>query len=98
MISGDTTPSERLIAAGRGADLPVHEVFPHRDMTPLPGRRGPTTVAGVACCHTLSGEVGGIAGAMGVMGAWAPVHFVPPEFDRGALRGSGLHRRGSDVD
>lgn len=84
VISCDTRRSEALIAAGRGADLLVHEVFLRRDMLPVPGRRGPQTVAAVASYHTLSSEVGGIADAMRG-GALALTHFVPPEFDRSAL-------------
>ncbi|HUF88187.1 MAG TPA: MBL fold metallo-hydrolase [Thermohalobaculum sp.] len=84
VISGDTSPCEALIAAGRGADLLVHEVFMHRDMLPVPGRRAPETIAAVASYHTLSGEVGGVARAMGAR-ALALTHFVPPDFDRDAL-------------
>lgn len=84
VFSGDTTPSDALIAAGQGADLLVHEVFIHRDMSPVPGRREPETIAAVASYHTLSDEVGGVARAMGAR-ALAVTHFVPPDFDRGAL-------------
>lgn len=84
VVSGDTTRSGALIAAGRGADLLVHEVFIHRDMLPVPGRRDPETVAAVASYHTLSSEVGGVARAMEAK-ALALTHFVPPDFDRGAL-------------
>lgn len=84
VVSGDTTVSEPLIAAGRGADLLVHEVFIHRENPPIPGRRTPETVAAVASYHTLSTQVGGVARAMGAK-ALALTHFVPPEFDRAAL-------------
>lgn len=84
VISGDTRRSEALIAAGRGADLLVHEVFLHRDMLPVPGRRAAETIAAVASYHTLSSEVGGIADAMRAK-VLALTHFVPPDFDRSAL-------------
>ncbi len=84
VISGDTRPSPALIAAGKGADLLVHEVFVHRDMLPVPGKRGPGTIEAVASYHTLSGEVGGVARDMGAR-MLALTHFVPPDFDRGAL-------------
>ncbi len=84
VLSGDTRVSEALIASGRGADLLVHEVFLHREMPPVPGRRSAATVAAVASYHTLSGEVGGVAARMGAR-ALALTHFVPPEFDRAAL-------------
>jgi ribonuclease Z len=84
VISGDTTVSQPLIEAGRGADLLVHEVFIHREMPPAPGRRSPETVAGVASYHTLSTVVGSVAREMGAS-ALALTHFVPPDFDRAAL-------------
>lgn len=84
VISGDTTVSQPLIEAGRGADLLIHEVFIHREMPPVPGRRSAETVAAVASYHTLSTEVGGVARDMGA-GALALTHFVPPDFDRAAL-------------
>ncbi|HSF96461.1 MAG TPA: MBL fold metallo-hydrolase, partial [Thermohalobaculum sp.] len=65
VISGDTAVSEALIAAGRGADLLVHEVFIHRELPPIPGRRDPETVEAVASYHTLASEVGGVARRMG---------------------------------
>ncbi len=84
VVSGDTAVSEALITAGQGADLLVHEVFLHREMPAIPGRRAPETVAAVASYHTLSTEVGGVARAMGAR-ALALTHFVPPAFDRAAL-------------
>jgi len=84
VLSGDTTVCEALVVAGRGADLLVHEVFLHREMPPVPGRRSAETVAAVASYHTLSAEVGGVAARMGAK-ALALTHFVPPEFDRAAL-------------
>lgn len=83
-LSGDTGVSEALIAAGRGADLLVHEVYLHAEMPLVAGRRSAATVAATASYHTLSGEVGGIARRMGA-GALALNHFVPPDFDRAAL-------------
>jgi len=84
VLSGDTTVCEALVEAGQGADLLVHEVFLHREMPPVPGRRSAETVAAVASYHTLSGEVGGVAARMGAK-ALALTHFVPPEFDGAAL-------------
>ena len=84
VVSGDTTVSEPLIAAGKGADLLVHEVFLHHEMPVIPGRRTAETVAAVAAYHTLSSEVGGVARRMGAK-ALALTHFVPPEFDRAAV-------------
>ncbi|MEO1329729.1 MAG: MBL fold metallo-hydrolase [Pseudomonadota bacterium] len=84
VLSGDTRACAALIEAGRGADLLVHEVFLHREMTPLPGVRDADTIAAVASYHTLSSEVGQVARDMGAA-ALALTHFVPPAFDRGAL-------------
>lgn len=53
-------------------------------MLPVPGRRAPETIEAVASYHTLSSEVGGVARAMEDR-ALARLHFVPPDFDRGAL-------------
>ena len=60
-LSGDTRRCPALIAAARGCDLLVHEVFVHRELPVLPGRRSAETVANVAGYHTLSDEVGKIA-------------------------------------
>jgi len=83
-ISGDTRRCAALIAAARGADLLVHEVFIHREMPVVPGIRSAETVANVAGYHTLSSEVGKIASEAGVA-ALALTHFVPPACDRAAL-------------
>lgn len=84
VISGDTRWSEALIAAGRGTDLLVHEVFIHGEMPPVPGRRDPATIEAVASYHTLSSEVGAVAAEMEAR-ALALTHFVPPVFNREAL-------------
>ncbi|MEO3432801.1 MBL fold metallo-hydrolase [Inquilinus sp. CAU 1745] len=83
-ISGDTRYCPELIAAAGGADLLVHEVFIHREMKPVPGIRTAETIEATASYHTLSGEVGRVAGEAGAK-ALALTHFVPPEFDRPAL-------------
>ena len=83
-LSGDTRRCEALIAAARGADLLVHEVFVHREMPVVPGVRSAETVANVAGYHTLSSEVGKIAAEANVK-ALALTHFVPPAADRAAL-------------
>jgi len=44
-LSGDTRRCEALIAAARGADLLVHEVFIHREMPVVPSVRSAETVA-----------------------------------------------------
>lgn len=84
VVSGDTRRCAAVIEAARGADLLLHEVFVHREMPPLEGRRSAETVAAVASYHTLSSEVGKIAAEAGV-GALALTHFVPPQADRAAL-------------
>jgi ribonuclease Z len=93
VFSGDTTVSLPLIEAGRGADLLIHEVFIHRELPPVPGRRSPETVAAMTAYHTLSTEVGGVARDIGAK-ALALTHFVPPEFDRTTL----LAEVGRDFD
>lgn len=82
--SGDTRRCPALIEAGFGADLLIHEVYLHREMTPIPGIRDQATIDATASYHTLSSEVGGVATAMQAK-ALALTHFVPPAFDRRAL-------------
>lgn len=84
VISGDTARCPALIEAGRGCGLLVHEVFLHREMTPVSGTRSAQTAGRVAEYHTLSSEVGGVAAEMAA-GALALTHFVPPVFDADAL-------------
>jgi ribonuclease Z len=83
-MSGDTRPCEALIEAARGADLLLHEVFVHREMQPIEGRRTEETIAAVASYHTLSSDVGKVAASAGAK--WlALTHFVPPDCDTDAL-------------
>lgn len=85
MISGDTRPCDALTEAARGADLLLHEVFVHREMKPVEGRRTAETIEQVASYHTLSSDVGKVAAKAGVK--WlALTHFVPPDCDTDALR------------
>ncbi|MHA1599727.1 MAG: MBL fold metallo-hydrolase [Alphaproteobacteria bacterium] len=84
VLSGDTRACPALIEAARGADVLVHEVFVHREMSVVPGRRSAETLTNVAAYHTLSGEVGKIASEAGV-GCLVLTHFVPPNCDRDAL-------------
>ncbi len=83
-LSGDTRRSPALIAAARGAEILVHEVFVHREMPVVEGVRSAETVANVAAYHTLSSEVGRIAAEAGV-GCLVLTHFVPPAADRDRL-------------
>lgn len=83
-LSGDTRACPALIAASRGADVLVHEVFVHREMPVIPGRRSAETVANVAAYHTGSSEVGKVAREAGVR-CLVLTHFVPPDCDRDAL-------------
>lgn len=75
--SGDTRRCEALIAAGRGCDLLIHEVYLHR-------LGEAETMRTTASYHTLSWQVGGVARDMAAR-ALALTHFVPPEFDRAAM-------------
>lgn len=84
VLSGDTRRCPALIEAAKDCDLLVHEVFVHRELPVVPGRRTAETVANVAAYHTLSHEVGKIAADAGAA-CLALTHFVPPEADRAAL-------------
>jgi ribonuclease Z len=84
VISGDTRPCDTLTEAARGADLLLHEVFVHREMQPIEGRRTAETIEAVASYHTLSSDVGKVAAKAGAK--WlALTHFVPPDCDTEAL-------------
>ena len=84
VLSGDTRAGAAVVEAARGAELLVHEVFVHREMPVVAGRRSAETVANVASYHTLSSEVGKVAAEAGA-GILALTHFVPPGCDREAL-------------
>ena len=84
VLSGDTTVCPALIAAGRDADLLVHEVYLHREMPPVPGVRDQATVDATVSYHTRSDQVGVVARDMRAK-ALTLTHFVPPDFDRDAL-------------
>ncbi len=84
VLSGDTKRCDALIAAARGADVIVHEVFAHgREQAPS-GTRSAETLAQVASYHTLSTEVGDVARQAGA-GALILTHIVPPSADPARL-------------
>ncbi len=84
VLSSDTVVWPPLIAAARGADLLLHEVFIRREMRPDPDHRPAETIAAVASYHTLSTEVGRVAAEADV-GMLVLNHFVPTRFDHEAL-------------
>ena len=85
-FSGDTRLCPALVAAARGADVLVHEVFLHREMeAAVPaGRMTPEGLRNVAAYHTLSSEVGRVAAEARVR-CLVLNHVVPVRFDRDAL-------------
>jgi ribonuclease Z len=83
-VSGDTTYCPDLIAAARGVDLLVHEVFIHREMPVIPSVRTAEGTRNVAAYHTLSEVVGKVA-TQAEARCLMLTHFVPPRFDRQAL-------------
>jgi ribonuclease Z len=85
VFSGDTAYCPELIAAGRDADVLVHECFIHHAMKVTAGRTA-EGLAAVAGYHTLSHEVGKVAGEMAAR-CLVLNHFVPVKFDRAALLG-----------
>lgn len=85
-FSADTIVWPPLIAAARGADCLVHEVFILREMPLIEGVRSRATRDAVASYHTLSTEVGRVAAEAGV-GCLVLNHFVPVRFDAAALVG-----------
>lgn len=84
VFSGDTRPVPSLIAAARGAELLVCEVFVDREMKPAQGVRSAQTIAAVKSYHLTARQIAKVARAADV-GALALTHFVPPNADRPAL-------------
>jgi ribonuclease Z len=84
VLSGDTVVWPPLIAAARGADLLLHEVFIRRELRPDPDHRPQETIDRVASYHTLSAEVDRVAAEADV-GLLVLTHFVPTRFDPDAL-------------
>ena len=84
VFSGDTTVCDNLVSAAEGADLLVHEVFVHRDMTARPGIRTSAGIEAVAAYHTLSSEVGKVA-ARAHPKLLLLNHIVPVDANRAAL-------------
>jgi ribonuclease BN (tRNA processing enzyme) len=78
VISGDTGPSESLIALAKGADILVHEVLYVPAIDRLVGAEGHATRLRhhLVASHTPSGELGRIAAAAGVK-TLVLSHFVP---------------------
>ncbi len=83
-ISGDTTECGALDEAASGVHMLLHEVFIHREMKVVEGRRSQETIDNVASYHTLSSVVGKVA-ARARAGTLVLTHFVPPRFDETAL-------------
>jgi ribonuclease Z len=84
VFSGDTRPLPALVAAARGCDLLVCEVFVEREMTETPGLRSAETIAAVRSYHTTPPEIAAVATKARAK-ALALTHLVPPAADRAAL-------------
>jgi len=80
VISGDTQPSDNLIALARGADVLVHEALytsgVDRLVTGVPNAR--TLKASILSHHTTAEDAGRVAQAAGVK-TLVLSHFVPAE-------------------
>ena len=75
VISGDTAPSEALVALAKGADILVHEVLYVRR---APGEPGSALRSHIGNSHTPAEEAGRIAAEAGVK-TLVLSHFVPGE-------------------
>ena len=84
VISGDTTFCPALIEAAKGADVLLHEVFIHGEMSKIEGNRTAKTLENVASYHTLDSVVGKVATDAKVS-CLMLTHFAPPKFDREKL-------------
>ena len=75
VISGDTAPSESLVALARGADVLVHEVL---HVPSAPGAPGSALRKHIMDSHTSTEEAGRVAAKAGVK-TLVLSHFVPAE-------------------
>jgi ribonuclease BN (tRNA processing enzyme) len=75
VISGDTAPSEAVVALAKGADVLVHEVL---WVPAAPGEPGSALRRHIMASHTPVEEAGRIAQRAGV-GTLVLSHFVPAE-------------------
>jgi ribonuclease BN (tRNA processing enzyme) len=80
VISGDTAPSEALIALARGADVLVHEALHPAGVDRLAARvpQAATLKKHLLASHTTAADCGRIAAAAGVK-TLVLSHFVPPD-------------------
>jgi ribonuclease BN (tRNA processing enzyme) len=80
VISGDTAPSEALIALARGADVLVHEALHPAGVDRLVARlpHAANMKKHLAASHTTVADCGRIAAAAGVK-TLVLSHFVPPD-------------------
>ena len=83
-ISGDTTYCPALIEASQGADMLVHEVLIHRELSIIIGMRSAETVRAMEAYHTVSNQVGKVATEVGAK-KLILTHFVPPKFNEQKL-------------
>lgn len=66
VLSGDAAPNDALVAAARGADLLVHEVYPAVRLVPENRPGGEAWPAYMRSVHTSDREVGTLAARAGV--------------------------------
>ena len=80
VVSGDTAPSDNLIALARGADVLVHEALyvPGVDRLVAGVPNATTLKQSILSHHTTAEDAGRIAQAAGVK-TLVLSHFVPPE-------------------
>ena len=80
VISGDTAPSDALIALARGADVLVHEALHPAGADRLAARvpQAANLRAHLRASHTTAADCGRIAAAAGVK-TLVLSHFVPPD-------------------
>jgi ribonuclease BN (tRNA processing enzyme) len=83
-FSGDTRVCANLMRAAAGVDLLVHECFLHQAMLARRVGLSDQGLENVAAYHTLSSEVGKVATRTGARMLLLN-HFVPVDFDHGAL-------------
>lgn len=66
VFSGDTRPSEPLVALARGADVLVHEAMLTSELSRIVDRNAPRVLDHILRSHTTTEELGRVAAAAGV--------------------------------
>ena len=93
VISGDTRPSDNLIAHAKGADVLVHEAFLSEYFSKTDS---PEVAARLRAYHTTAEQAGQVAAAAGVK-LLVLTHLIPGDNDAEFLRRASQYFKGRIV-